>query len=284
MTPKSLMTVSECRELVESWRLENLQVSLVPTMGALHQGHLSLVKKAKELGDKVIVSIFVNPTQFGPSEDFARYPRNLAKDFSLLEGVGVDAVFSPTANEMYGPDFQTWVSNDGITDILCGQSRPGHFRGVCTVVIKLMNMTSAQYCLFGKKDYQQFKIIANMVRDLNIKTQVVACDIMRSDTGLALSSRNQLLSESELEIAPNIFFALSTLLQTFSNGCHLVETLVDGFKNQLAEFEAIKLEYIEVRRERDLAEISGEIEEYAIVFVAAKLGAVRLIDNIELRL
>ena len=194
--------IEEVREEVAKWKKEGLTVGLVPTMGALHAGHLSLIKKAKETCDKVVVSDFVNPIQFGPSEDFDKYPRTLDADMELCNKEGVDIVFAPSANEMYGEG--QWLSNDTLTYVcppffyvntLCGKSRTGHFDGVCTVVLKLFNIVQPDYAFFGQKDAQQVIIIKKMVKDLNVPIQIIQCPIIREESGLALSSRNKYLSD-----------------------------------------------------------------------------------------
>ena len=196
-----LNTIKEVREEVKNWRAEGLKVGLVPTMGALHEGHLSLIKKAKAECDKVVVSVFVNPIQFGPSEDFDKYPRTLDEDMKLCDGEGVDIVFAPTPNEMYGGGR---LSNDTLTyvcppyffvDKLCGKSRVGHFDGVCTVVMKLFNIVQPDCAFFGQKDAQQVIIIKKMVQDLNVPIEIIQCPIVREESGLALSSRNKYLTE-----------------------------------------------------------------------------------------
>ena len=197
-----LNKITEVRAEVKKWRAEGLKVGLVPTMGALHEGHLSLIKKAKAECDKVVVSVFVNPIQFGPSEDFDKYPRTLEEDMKLCDGEGVDVVFAPSAREMYG---DCRLSNDCLTyvcppyfyvDKLCGKSRVGHFDGVCTVVMKLFNIVQPDCAFFGQKDAQQIIIIKKMVEDLNIPIEIVQCPIVREESGLALSSRNKYLSET----------------------------------------------------------------------------------------
>ena len=196
-----LNKINEVRENVKKWRAAGLKVGLVPTMGALHEGHLSLIKKAKSECDKVVVSVFVNPIQFGPSEDFDKYPRTLEADMALCDKEGVDVVFAPNAAEMYGGGR---LSNDTLTyvcppyfyvDKLCGKSRVGHFDGVCTVVMKLFNIVQPDYAFFGQKDAQQVIIIKKMVQDLNIPIEIIQCPIVREESGLALSSRNKYLSE-----------------------------------------------------------------------------------------
>ena len=194
-------TVKEVREQVKAWRKEGLSVGLVPTMGYLHEGHASLIKKAVEDNDRVVTSIFVNPTQFAPTEDLEAYPRDMEKDSKLCETLGVDLIFHPEPEEMYAPDFCTWVDMDVLSKTLCGKSRPIHFRGVCTVVSKLFHIVTPDRAYFGQKDAQQLAIIRRMVRDLNMDIEIVGCPIVREEDGLAKSSRNTYLNEEERKAA-----------------------------------------------------------------------------------
>ena len=187
-------TIKEVREQVKAWKKEGLTVGLVPTMGYLHEGHASLIKKAVEDNDRVVTSIFVNPTQFAPTEDLESYPRDLEKDSRLCESLGVNLIFHPEPEEMYAPDFCTWVDMDVLSKTLCGKSRPIHFRGVCTVVSKLFNIVTPDRAYFGQKDAQQLAIIRRMVRDLNMDIEIVGCPIVREEDGLAKSSRNTYLN------------------------------------------------------------------------------------------
>ncbi|MCD6548356.1 MAG: pantoate--beta-alanine ligase, partial [Thermodesulfobacterium sp.] len=186
--------ISKMKEISKNWRREGLKIAFVPTMGFLHEAHLSLVRKAKELGDKTVVSIFVNPLQFGPKEDYKEYPRDTKRDLELLKNEGVDAVFIPEPEEMYPPDFQTYVEVTKLTTGLCGAFRPGHFKGVTTVVLKLFNIINPDIVVFGEKDYQQLQVIRQMVKDLNMDTEIVAHPTVREEDGLAMSSRNIYLS------------------------------------------------------------------------------------------
>ena len=194
-------TIKEVREQVKAWKKEGLTVGLVPTMGYLHEGHASLIKKAVEDNDRVVTSIFVNPTQFAPTEDLESYPRDLEKDSRLCESLGVNLIFHPEPEEMYAPDFCTWVDMDVLSKTLCGKSRPIHFRGVCTVVSKLFNIVTPDRAYFGQKDAQQLAIIRRMVRDLNMDIEIVGCPIVREEDGLAKSSRNTYLNEEERKAA-----------------------------------------------------------------------------------
>ena len=201
---KIVGTVKEVREQVKEWKKQGLSVGFVPTMGYLHEGHKSLMDAARKGNDKVVVSIFVNPMQFGPTEDLATYPRDLDHDAALCESAGVDLIFHPEAEEMYEKDFCSFVDMTGLTEGLCGKTRPIHFRGVCTVVNKLFNIVTPDHAYFGQKDGQQLAVIKRMVRDLNMDIEIVGCPIVREEDGLALSSRNKRLSAQERENALNI--------------------------------------------------------------------------------
>jgi pantoate--beta-alanine ligase len=251
-------------------------------MGALHEGHLELVRRAKSESDRVVVSIFVNPTQFGPNEDFAQYPRTLAEDLAKLSGLEVDAVFSPTANEIYPGNFQTWISNDALSSDLCGRSRPGHFRGVCTVVAKLFNIVQPNFAFFGKKDYQQFKIIERMVSDLNFPVSAIGCEIVREPDGLAMSSRNRRLEPGERKVAPSLWQGLTAARDLAKSRQATAEAVVERFHSVIGSVDQIAPEYAEVRSAKDLEPLTGVLKKPAVLLVAAKLGSVRLIDNIEL--
>lgn len=257
-------------------------MAFVPTMGALHEGHLSLIREAKSLSDRVLVSIFVNPTQFAPNEDFATYPRMLKEDISKLETLGVDAVFVPNAANMYPEGFQTYVNNEQLAPVLCGAYRPGHFQGVLTVVCKLLNMVQADVAIFGKKDFQQYLMIRNMVRDLNIPVKIVGGETVREADGLAMSSRNLKLSEQERNQAPQLYAGLNNAREKFAQGVRSVSTLIASFREQI-DPGVFRIQYAEIRDAENLQMFANEeIDKPAVFAVAAYLGAVRLIDNVEL--
>ncbi len=211
-------TIAEIRAALDAKRARGARVGLVPTMGALHEGHLSLIRAARAENDVVVVSIFVNPTQFGPSEDFSKYPRDLTRDLGLVEKAGGDLVFNPSAEEMYAPDHSTWVDVKGLTEGLCGRSRPDHFRGVCTVVAKLFAICQPDRAYFGEKDAQQLAVIERMVRDLNTRVEVVPCPIVREDDGLAMSSRNVRLTSEARAQAPVLNRALQAARAAVEGG------------------------------------------------------------------
>ena len=276
--------ISEVKAKVREWKKAGLTIGLVPTMGALHKGHGSLIKAADEKCDRVVVSVFVNPIQFGPNEDFDKYPRTLDSDLKLAQESGADLVFAPSPSEMYGEGVK--LSNDLLTyvcppfeyvDKLCGKSRPGHFDGVCTVVNKLFNIASPDYAFFGEKDAQQLIIIKKMVHDLNMNLEIVPCPIVREDDGLAVSSRNTYLSSEARKKAPTVYKALCEVRDLISKGIDDRETLLDAALNVLDK--EIELEYLEFAEISDLS-ISKKISLKNLILIAVKLNGVRLIDNI----
>lgn len=279
-----LHKIDEVRAQVKEWKKQGLVVGLVPTMGALHNGHLSLIKKAVEKCDKVVVSVFVNPIQFCPGEDLDKYPRTLEADTKLCDDAGVSIVFAPSPNEMYGEgqmrtnDFLTYVIPPFFyVNKLCGKSRVGHFDGVCTVVNKLFNIVQPDYAFFGQKDAQQLIIIKKMVKDLNIPVEIVPCSIVREESGLALSSRNKYLSDEDKKEALVLSKILNNINSCYKKGVTDVEALKEtayGFLNEHHE-----LEYLEFMDQEDLEEVS-KAGDNTRVFIACRVGGVRLIDNI----
>ena len=255
-------------------------IGFVPTMGNLHEGHLNLVREARKLCDVVVVSIFVNPIQFGPNEDFENYPRTLEQDSRLLADVGCDIVFAPSVEQMYGnkPRF-TNISVSDITNDLCGLQRPGHFDGVAVVVTKLFNIVQPNFAFFGQKDYQQLAVIRQLVRDLNIPLEVIGVPITRAEDGLALSSRNGYLTEEQRKIAPSIFQSLKAAEHELHNGVSLVEVL-ENIQHTLTQAGFI-VDYVEARTP-ELQKIEA-FNQNVILFVAAKLGTTRLIDNVQVK-
>ena len=255
-------------------------IGFVPTMGNLHQGHLNLVREARKLCDVVVVSIFVNPIQFGPNEDFDNYPRTLEQDQQLLADVGCDIVFAPTVEQMYGNKPRlTNISVSGITNDLCGLQRPGHFDGVAVVVTKLFNIVQPNYAFFGQKDYQQLAVIRQFVQDLNIPLEVIGVPIARAEDGLALSSRNGYLSEQERVTAPVIFQSLKTAEQQLHTGKTLEEALA-GIRQTLTD-AGLVVDYVEARTP-ELQKID-EFNQDVVILIAAKLGKTRLIDNLQIK-
>ena len=277
-------TINEVREQIKKWKKEGLTVGLVPTMGALHAGHLSLIKKSVEKCDRTVVSVFVNPIQFCPGEDLDKYPRTLEADEKLCNNAGVDIVFAPSPKEMYGEghilsnDFLTYVIPPYFyVDKLCGKSRVGHFDGVCTVVNKLFNIVQPDYAFFGQKDAQQLIIIKKMVKDLNIPVEIIPCPIVREESGLALSSRNKYLSDEDKKEALALSKILFNIKACYDKGIMDVKALTETAYSFLNEHHA--LEYLEFRDKENLEE-KTVADDNTQVFIALKIGDVRLIDNI----
>ena len=256
-------------------------IGLVPTMGYLHEGHLSLVRASRRENNRTVVSIFVNPTQFGPNEDLDRYPRDELRDMELLEKEGVDFVFAPPPEAMYLPGHSVYVEETELSRGLCGASRPGHFRGVCTVVLKLFNIVRPERAYFGEKDFQQFTIIRRMVRDLNLPVEIRPCPIVREKDGLALSSRNAYLSPVGREAALALSRSLRAARRRFEEGERDAAVLRRGILDLLAEEKGVLPEYAEVRDRETLEEIST-LDRPAVIALAARVEGVRLIDNIQL--
>ena len=257
-------------------------VAFVPTMGNLHAGHLALVRNAREHGDCVVVSVFVNPLQFGPSEDFQNYPRTLEADCTQLKQAGVDVVFAPSVAEMYPTPQQVEIVPPPIASELCGAFRPGHFHGVATVVAKLFNIVQPAVAVFGKKDFQQLFVIRAMARELNFPVQVVGAETLRAEDGLALSSRNGYLSAQDRQEAPRLYRALSTMADQLKSGAHDYAQLA-GTARQTLESNGWRVDYVSVRDAATLMPPTGATNQL-VILGAAWLGATRLIDNIEVSL
>jgi len=273
-------TVADLRAQVAAWRREGRRIGFVPTMGALHEGHLSLVRLARTRADRVVASVFVNPTQFGPNEDFDAYPRDEARDAQLLAGAGCDLLFAPSVAEMYPPGASTTVTVAGVSEPMDGQARPGHFAGVATVVTKLLNQCAPDVAVFGEKDFQQLQVIRRLVRDLDMPVEVVGGPTARADDGLALSSRNAYLSEAERRVAPRLNAVLRQVLDKVRAGQPVeaaereavADLLTDGFAS---------VDYVEARVPETLDRLGpGPADGPIRVLGAARLGRTRLIDNI----
>jgi len=277
-----MQTVTTLTELRQARAAFAGRLGLVPTMGFLHAGHLSLVERARAGCDHVAVSIFVNPTQFGPGEDLSHYPRDLDRDLALLESLGVDLVWAPPPEEVYPPGFQTWVFVEAVTAPLEGKHRPGHFRGVATVVAKLFSAFTPQRAYFGQKDAQQVVVIRRMVQDLNFPVEVIVCPTVREPDGLALSSRNTHLGPAERQAATVLYRALSTARQAFEAGERDAEALRAGLSSTLASEPLAREEYVSVAHPETLAELSEVGEAGALLSMAVRVGHTRLIDNIVL--
>lgn len=271
-------TISEMR-LVSRIRPGGAKLGLVPTMGALHEGHLSLVRAARAKTDQVAVSIFVNPTQFGPNEDFARYPRTFERDCELLEREKVDLLFAPSVQEMYPEANITWVEVQGMSDCLCGRSRPGHFRGVTTVVAKLFHIVEPDFAFFGQKDAAQIAIIRRMVRDLNMPVVIETCPITREPDGLAMSSRNAYLSPEERNAALVLYRSLLRAKELFEKGERDCAKLIAAGNDVFAQEPRARLDYFEIVNP-DTLENEVTVTKPALAAVAAFVGNTRLIDNI----
>lgn len=274
---KIVGTVKEVREQVKEWKKQGLSVGFVPTMGYLHEGHKSLMDAARKGNDKVVVSIFVNPMQFGPTEDLATYPRDLDNDAALCESAGVDLIFHPEAEEMYEKDFCSFVDMTGLTEGLCGKTRPIHFRGVCTVVNKLFNIVTPDHAYFGQKDGQQLAVIKRMVRDLNMDIEIVGCPIVREEDGLAKSSRNTYLSSEERKAA-------LILSKTVALGKELAKTekdankVVEAMKKNIETEPLAKIDYVEAVDALSMAPVE-KLEGTCMLAMAVYIGKTRLIDN-----
>lgn len=276
---KLLNTIDEVRAFSRKTRAAGKRLGLVPTMGALHEGHLSLVRAAREASDVVVVSIFVNPTQFGPKEDFSRYPRNLERDCALLERDRVEVVFAPAVEEMYCAAEMTWVTVEEMSDRLCGKSRPGHFRGVTTVVAKLFNIVEPDMAFFGQKDAAQVAIIRRMVRDLKFPVAIQVCPIVRESDGLALSSRNVYLNPKERRSALVLYRALRRAQELFNRGERESKKLSAAGKSEFAQEPIVQLDYFEIVDPESLEPVTA-IRDRALIATAAFVGSTRLIDNI----
>ena len=274
---KIVGTVKEVREQVKEWKKQGLSVGFVPTMGYLHEGHKSLMDAARKGNDKVVVSIFVNAMQFGPTEDLATYPRDLDHDAALCESAGVDLIFHPEAEEMYEKDFCSFVDMTGLTEGLCGKTRPIHFRGVCTVVNKLFNIVTPDHAYFGQKDGQQLAVIKRMVRDLNMDIEIVGCPIVREEDGLAKSSRNTYLSPEERKAA-------LILSKTVALGKELAKTekdankVVEAMKKNIETEPLAKIDYVEAVDALSMAPVE-KLEGTCMLAMAVYIGKTRLIDN-----
>ncbi|SDZ92994.1 pantoate--beta-alanine ligase [Rubrimonas cliftonensis] len=275
-------TVAALRAAVSGWKAEGLRVALTPTMGALHAGHLSLVEIGLREADRVAATLFVNPTQFGAGEDLAAYPRDEAADAAMLAGAGCGLLYAPDAGEMYPPGFATQVRVTGLTDVLCGAARPGHFDGVAQVVTKYLNQAQADVAIFGEKDWQQLAVIRRLAADLDIPTRILGAPIVREADGLAMSSRNRYLSAAERAAAPALCAAIRRAATRIAAGATPAEACGEAAR-ALTEAGFPPPDYVEARDAASLAAIDGfDPARPARVFAAARLGRARLIDNVEI--
>lgn len=278
---KTIQSKSELTSIANFWHKQGFTVALVPTMGYLHEGHLSLIKLAKQNADKVIVSVFVNPTQFGPNEDFASYPRDENRDLSLCEHEGADVVFLPTPEEMYGTDSTVSLTESKLSKVMCGVTRPIHFAGVLTVVNKLFNISRADIAVFGMKDAQQLAIINKMVKDLDIPIKIIPAPIVREEDGLAKSSRNTYLSEKERKDALCLHNALSLAQSLWQSGNTSTDYVINKMEELINSTDGACIDYI-VAVDKDTLEPVSDLKTNTLIALAVKIGKTRLIDNIVL--
>jgi pantoate--beta-alanine ligase len=276
---ETIETIDAARQAVRQARDSHMTVGLVLTMGALHNGHVSLIQAARQQCDYVVVSIFVNPTQFGPNEDFDAYPRPLETDVSVCAEQGVDMIFVPSVDQVYGSRCLTWVDVEQLTEGLCGQFRPGHFRGVTTICAKLFNIILPDKAFFGQKDVQQAIVIRKMVEDLNMPLQIVVCPTVREPDGLAMSSRNQYLNKDERQQAAALYQSLQRCRELVSHGMRESAALIGVIKEILSQQPDIDIQYVSIVDIESLRPLA-HIADRALVAVAARLGPARLIDNI----
>lgn len=275
---KLVTTIEEVRAVIKQWKKEDLTIGYVPTMGYLHEGHASLMQAARKENDKVVVSIFVNPMQFGPNEDLASYPRDLEKDSALCSDMNVDLIFHPEPEEMYDKDFCSFTDITGLSDALCGLSRPIHFRGVCTVLNKFFNILTPDRAYFGQKDAQQAAIVKQFVKDLNIPVQIIRCPIIREEDGLAKSSRNTYLSKEERQAALCLSKAIFLGEQLVEQGEKNADVVIQKMITLLKQEPLADIEYVKAVHGLTMKEVH-EIQPPTLVAMAVRIGTTRLIDN-----
>ncbi len=273
---------TEMSKLARSWRIQGLRTGLVPTMGYFHRGHLSLMRTAGQLADRVVVSLFVNPAQFGPGEDLEIYPRDLERDRRLAQEQGVDCLFCPEPRTMYPEGYQTWVEVTGLARGLCGAKRPGHFRGVATVVSKLFNIVDPDIAVFGQKDFQQLQVIRRMVKDLDFPVEIISHPIVREPDGLAMSSRNAYLSQEERKSALALYKAIVKAEDMVRRGCRDSAEIKRAVEGIILEHPGTRIDYIFLG-DPDSLEETGEILDQTLLALAVFVGNTRLIDNTLLR-
>ncbi len=275
---KTIETIGEMQNAALSLRAEGLSIGLVPTMGAFHEGHLSLMRAARAENDRVIVSLFVNPAQFAPHEDLDRYPRNLGRDIELAQGEGVDIIFLPIVEEIYPEGFCSQITVTGLSDRLCGENRPGHFQGVATVVAKLFHITLPHRAYFGLKDFQQSVVIRRMVEDLNFNLEIVTLPTVRESDGLAMSSRNAYLSEDERISARCLKESLDLAVHQIEGGERNADALRGSIRERIGREKGMEIDYVSIADPKTLQEISTLTGE-AVIALAVRIGETRLIDN-----
>jgi len=276
---KVITSIRKMKDVIRELRAEKKTIGFVPTMGYLHEAHLSLVRESRKKADSTIVSIFVNPLQFGPKEDFKQYPRDIESDEALLDKEGVDYLFYPEVKEMYPEGYKTYVEVNGLQDKLCGQSRPRHFRGVCTVVLKLFHIVEPDLSFFGQKDIQQAVILQRMVRDLNLDVKIEVLPTIREKDGLALSSRNKYLNPEERKAALVLFKSLKEAEKLVERGERKSEWIIEKMRNIIDKEPLAKIDYVEIVDRNELNPLK-EISEGALIVLAVFIGKTRLIDNL----
>ncbi len=277
-----ISSVSEMRGQGLQYKREGLTIGFVPTMGYFHEGHIALMKRAKDITDRVVVSLFVNPTQFGPNEDLSRYPRNMERDIQMAANAGVDILFTPDASELYSQDFCTWIHVEGISEHLCGRSRPGHFRGVATIVAKLFGIVQPDKAIFGQKDFQQLAIIKRMVRDLNMPVEIIAHETIREPDGLAMSSRNTYLSQEERVLALCLYQALCAAKNALKNQAINLSALQTTILSAIPANPIVKIDYVFIGDPHSLQPYNEDEFQKAkevLAALAVWVGKTRLIDN-----
>jgi pantoate--beta-alanine ligase len=280
---KIITSIPEMKAVVRQHRSSSRTIGFVPTMGFLHEGHLSLVRASRKKADVTVVSIFVNPAQFGPKEDFKAYPRDLGRDCALLEKEGVDYVFHPEASQMYPDGYKTYVEVHDLQDKLCGRSRPGHFRGVCTVVLKLFQIVEPDFAFFGQKDAQQAIILRKMVRDLNLNVQVEVMPIIREPDGLAMSSRNTYLNPQERTAAVVLTRSLAEAKTVIERGERRAEVVLGRMRAMIEKEPLARIDYVEAVDAQDLKPVK-EIRSGTLIALAVYIGTTRLIDNLTINM
>lgn len=276
---KIVKTIDEIRNIIKEWRKEGYSVGLVPTMGYLHEGHGSLIEQSVKNNDKTVVSVFVNPTQFGPNEDLEKYPRDIERDSKLVERIGGDIIFNPEASEMYSSAGFTTIKVEGLSEKLCGITRPTHFAGVCQVVSKLFNIVTPDNAYFGLKDFQQYVIIKTMVDDLNFPVKINPVEIVREESGLAMSSRNVYLTDDERKSALSLSIALKTAKSLISNREYNSSKIISEMKQIINNYPYTKIDYIKIVNTTTLNDIDYIKNEKYAVLLAVYVGKTRLIDN-----
>jgi len=275
---KIIETVKEMQAYAESLRIGGKKIAFVPTMGYFHEGHLDLMRDGRRRGDCLVISIYVNPTQFGPNEDLAKYPRDFERDREMAASVGVDVIFYPPNEEMYPDNYQTYVNVEGVTDNLCGLSRPGHFRGVTTVCCKLFNMVKPHVTIFGKKDFQQLTAIKRMVIDLNIDLEVIAMETTREKDGLAMSSRNIYLKPEERESALSLSRSLKMAKEMYEQGERDAGVILKKVRNFIGGHSHARIDYVQICDTKTMKDIE-RLDSEAVIALAVRVGSARLIDN-----